>query len=257
MLFVGILYIAMYALRAFTSSVDGFLAQSTALIDLTDDNGATIPKCKYITNFGQNIILCESIDAANYYLDRINTCNYNVPLATQICYTDSNDSAMFNDSNAFYVCFQRPPPMIFDTNTNQLQRQDPIFDGDSAPDSARAGVVGVCSGYQGLMANINSVFTSTGKIKMTVGGIQASTVYILDQMRNLSNTYCSTATTPTKQYACGTIANSINNFVSYTTDPKMNTIQTKLSTAMVNTLALSNSIFNSFKNSGCVFTPPA
>ena len=252
MLFVGILYVAMYVIRAFTSSVDGF---ATTLQPLTDPGGATIANCKFITKFGQDIVLCENVDAANQYLDVLKSGNFTIPTTTQICYTDSNDGGLLNSSNAFYVCFQRPEPMIFDTNTNQLRRQDAIFDGDSAPDSAREDVVGVCSGYQGLMANITSVYTSTGKTSATVNGIQASTVYILDQMRNLSTTYCGNVTTPSKQNACNTIGQSIQNFISYSTDRKMNTVKNGLNGALENIQTLSNSIANSFKNSGCVFTP--
>jgi hypothetical protein len=244
----------MYVLRAFTTTVDGF---GTTLQPLKDPAGATIANCKFITKFGQDIVLCENMDAANQYLDILTTGNHIIPLATQICYTDSNDGSLLNASNAFYVCFQRPEPMIFDTNTNQIRRQDAIFDGDAAPDSARDGVVGVCSGYQGLMANINSVYTSTGKTAAIANDIQASTVYILDQMRALSTTYCGNVTTQSKRTACNTIGNSINNFISYTTDSKMNTVRTGLNSAMSNMQLLSSTIVNSFTNSGCVFTPAA
>ena len=254
MLFVGILYVAMYVLHAFTSSVDGFAA---TLQPLTDPGGDTIANCNFITKFGEDIVLCESMDAAYQYLDVINSRKYTIPNTTQICYTDSNDGGLTNTYNKFYVCFQRPAPMIFDTNTDELRRQDSVFDGDTVPDSARGAIVGVCSGYQGLMANINSVYTSTGKTEATVNAIQASTMYILSNMRRLSTIHCSNATTQTKQTACRTIGDSIRYFSSYTNDSKMNQVRNGLSGAMSSILGLSNYTVSSFTNSGCVFAPPA
>jgi len=249
MLFVGILFVMGYILEF----LQGSLTEGFQLTQLTDQAGKSVKNCTKATVFGKDIVLCASSNDAQNYLMINTTKNYFIPLTTQICYTDSNDSGLANGSNVNYVCFQRPAPMIFDTNTNVERRQDPIMDGDEVPESNRASIEGVCDGYQSLLANADIRYQNTTNTFSTVTYVQSTIQYIASGLATVSTTNCRSGTvlSQIKANACGTVSTSIKNFANLQSNGQIGTVSTTLNQSRINISTMMKDLVTTFTNTGC------
>ncbi len=249
MLFVGIFYVMGFVVQFLRGAdMEGFQLEI-----LKDQGGNTVKNCQKTNVFGQDIILCASSNDAQMYLMINANKNYFIPMATQVCYTDSNDAGLINSSNVNYICFQRPQPMTFDMNTNMEREQDPILDDDPQPESNRTSVQGVCGGYQSLLANADIRYTDTSNTFSTVNGIQSAVKYIASGLANVSTMNCMSGTvlSATKMNACGTVSTSIQHFNTLQATAKLNTVSTTLQGSLVNISTLMNRMITTFKNTGC------
>lgn len=228
--------------------VEGFQLQP-----LVDGGGGIVKNCNFTTAFGKRIVLCASSNDAQTYLLINSTRGYFIDDTTQICYTDSNDTGLFNSSNVNYVCLQRPVPDIFDTNTNTVRGQDPIVDGDQQPESNREAIVGVCGGYQTLLAAVDVKNMDTSATFSTVNGIQSTVMYIMNGLSNVSTTNCRSGTvvSAAKTGACDTVKRSIGHFGTLLSGDELRNISTTLYGSISNMDALLQTIQNTFKNAGC------
>jgi len=249
MLFVGILFVMGYIIEF----LQGSLTEGFQLPPLLDNGGNSVKNCQKTNVFGQDIVLCASSNDAQMYL-MINANNkYFIPLTTQICYTDSNDTGLFNTSNINYICFQRPEPIIYDVNTNLERPQDPILDDDLQPESNRASIQGVCAGYQNLLATADIRYTDATNTFSTVNAIKSGVRNIASGLANVSTTNCRSGTvlSAIKANACATVSTSIQHFATLESRGEINTVSTSLQASLLNISTLMQNMITTFKNTGC------
>jgi hypothetical protein len=254
LLTVGIVFIL---LQVYHSVREGF--QST-------DDGVLCDR-KEIN--GRPTYLCETKEAA---LSQIGNMDRTVDVDIAVCYTDidtnnSNINGNFgigasNLPTKFYICYDRPPLLVFDPTAGVMLSMLEID--DPQPDSATTSFRANCAAYNGAFQTYFNSYLKTSSILGSVNTIGFSNISSgINILSNVSTQRCIKSGDP-KYIAsndigsnlCRTFGLGISKFASISNDTGPSSLQELTKVISESKNLLSNEMYTvlkpAFLNSGCI-----
>ena len=246
---VGIIFLIFLLVR---ETYEGFQAVPTvnSVPTVNDDyrsmclqrvNQTGIRNCKMITIDSGSVWLCNDEETANDLLECDNTFASTLD-PNKTSFLNLKDSVCYLTADKkIYVCYNRPPLLGLDSETNTPEFINPALPGgdDPVPGILEPQYNSLCGSYQAsytmMHSGISSISTNLSQVKANLGIL--SNVY--DTINNLKTTYCSSGNLQgEKLIACTAINNSIGFFQnSLTSASTINTVST-LSTSLYKLISL-------------------
>ena len=158
---------------------------------------------------GTDTRLCDTQDDATMvFSDATITSN------TNICYNTTSDSNLPNQ----YVCYDRPGPRIYDSNTGVYSSYDNLGDNDVSPQMEAASVGNNCAAYIAGYGSFSNALFNTIAFQSSITNIDISSVKsIIYYLKTTSTMYCTPANASPK--ICNTLLDGINYFKTMRDDP--------------------------------------
>jgi hypothetical protein len=229
----------------------------TALSDATYCTGKPCGDSRTLED-GRSILLCPDEDTALQFIQRCDPAGiasfdpsntHTLNTADAVCYPKQTPAGDVQ------VCYDRPPPLTYDTNLNMLMSQDAAD--DTIPYSNSGSIKDACNTYQAVTNMLFKTFSTTTVNKQKIANGIASLDNARQQIANLyaSPTICNgTVPTGPKQAKC----QAIQNFLTATTAANLSSIttlrdiNTRLGTALSNLQSYyTNDIQAEYNGLGC------
>jgi hypothetical protein len=189
-----------------------------------------------------NVYVCRGIDSqekAENILDcspdYVTTQLQNAPdpflkLTDGVCYEVYNTKVQ---GQTYYVCYERPPAIIYDPSTQDLNFNDAKMDGDPVPLAMMNNLPIACSLYGGNSAILARSYTSTLANYRYVTSSITTMENVYSTITGLKTTYCTTKRNQGQSNAC----DALNAFGTASGDANLanlNRIQNDLSNGVTN-----------------------
>ena len=136
---------------------------------------------------GRVMYLCDDKTNAETILADVDGTNF----------TASNDNvciATLGFNNKYYTCYNRPPPMVYDSNFGVYQPSDPIEENDETPFLIAPNVTITCASYVANTSQVIKAIQSTVLIRDVIQNIKVSTTRFYNNLSNISTVKCATGT---------------------------------------------------------------
>ena len=235
---VGILYLCQF----FSVKLnEGFISDVCPNTKLTD---------------GRIIYRCDTQTQAEKILDNIPE---NLP--------SSNDNVCIATNtfgSNYYTCYERPPPMVYDSNFGVYIPSDPILYEDTMPSVLEPNIDTACASFTANTALAIKGIKSTLLISSFIHSIIFSTIIYVTNLSNISAQNCKASLTLTERMSkfCTGDPNSIDSNITFFkglptysyggTSFSLNAMKTVVQTAIDNLSNLSaNTIYTSYNGMKC------
>ncbi len=152
----------------------------------------------------------------------------------------------------FYICYDRPPPIVYNSDYNIYESQSPLD--DPVPQQLQPLVQNACSSYQTTTSRLFKTFADTKGTKEKVDSGVTAMETVRANIQGVYNQYCSpTMPAGLKKQQCDIIAGFLGNSTITTNINTLKDIQSTLATALTNLQAYyTNDIQRGFNGFGCL-----
>jgi len=168
---------------------------------------------------------------------------------TNICYNTTKDSNLPNQ----YVCYDRPGPLIYDSNSDSHRPYDNLGDNDISPSIEAQSAYNNCSAYVAGFGSFSNAYRNTLNFESSIAHIDISSVTsIIYYLSTTSTLYC--PTTGASPKICNTLRTGITDFETMRDNPTgLSLISTNVgqSVSTMRTLLYHN-LLPMFIDSGCM-----
>lgn len=175
-------------------------------------------------------------------LDPTNLSTWN-PLDA-VCYSQRTSAG------DVYICYDRPPPLVYDQVVGGNITQDP--NDDLVPEQNARSVTDACDTYQTVTNMLFRTFSTTTMNKAKVSNGLASLKDARNQVSTLYTARCNGALTGQRQIACTSIQNFLTSTADTSNIQKLEEYETTLAAALLTMKSLyTNEIERGYNGLGC------
>jgi hypothetical protein len=218
-------------------------------------NQTGVRNCKMLTIDSGTVWLCNDEDTAKDLLECDNSFASTLD-PSKISFLNLKDSVCYLTADEkIYVCYNRPPLLGVDSDTNAPEFINPALPGgdDPVPSVLEPQYNSLCGSYQAsysmMHRGISSISTNLSQVNANLGIL--SNVY--NTMNNLKTSHCSSGNLGQPQLAaCNELNNSVGFFQNSITSQSTINIVNTLSTGLYKLISLrDNELTPAYSGLGC------